>query len=494
MKKILALACLGALLGVADAQESVTPSVPDRAWTRGWWLARFDAKRALAGKGGYDVVFLGDSITHYWETSGSNVWAKSFAGAECRALNCGFSGDRTEHLLWRLDHGQLADLKPKAFVLMIGTNNTGHREAWQESPLDTVLGVQSVLDRLAKGYPDAKVILHPIFPRGAATNDPMRVRNDVVNAAIRRFADGKRVLWCDFNAQLLTADGTLERTTAPDLLHPGESGYAIWAESLRPFLDFALGRTKTPPKPCAGTAPTALPTDGPRTVRPVPSDYWLVRMSRLRDKRASERANAERYYDMILLGDSITQFWETRGVFYEVFCKRFAPYKALNLGMGGDTTQNLLWNVRHGGFLDAVQTRLVVLMIGTNNTWGDSAADIAAGISACVAAVREKQPQAKILLCSLLPREVAHKRGETDYRRNDPHADEIMPKQTEVNARIRSLADGEKVVYVDLVPRFTDAEGLPDVRLLRDGTHPNPAGYEAMADILLPFCRRILGR
>lgn len=485
------------LAGGAFAQESVIPMVPDKPWTQRFWLPRFDAKRTLAAEGGYDIVFLGDSITHNWETKGSNVWAKTYAEGTYRALNCGFSGDRTEHLLWRLDHGQVANLRPKAFVLMIGTNNTGHREAWQESPTDTILGIQSVLQRLAKAYPEAKVILHPIFPRGATVADPLRVRNDLVNSVIRKFADGKRVLWCDFNSRLLTADGTLEKSMAPDLLHPGEAGYAIWAEELKPFLDYALGLRAKAPKSKAAPAPTALAKGGPTTTVPDIKMYWLDNpnkkvQARIRDKRDEEYANASRYYDAIWIGDSITHFWEHKGN-DEVFKEKFAAYKILNIGFGGDKTENLLWNVKYGGFLDGVHTRLIALMIGTNNTWRDSAEDIAAGIKACLDAIREKQPQAKVILYSVLPREVAHKRGDRDFRRKRGNVDEIMPKQTRINEIIRGYADGKDVLFVDLTARFTDAEGLPDVKLLGDGTHPNADGCRAWADEVLPLYKQILG-
>ena len=495
---VLAFAVVSAAVSASAQLESVTPQVPDKGWTHGMWLPRFDAKRALAANGGFDVAFLGDSITHFWETKGSNVWARTFVEGPYKAINLGFSGDRTEHVLWRIDHGQFDGLSPKAIVLMIGTNNTGHREEFQESPTDTILGIQSVLGRLAQKFPDAKVILHPIFPRGATTDDPLRVRNDLVNAVIRRFADGKRVLWCDFNGRLLTADGTLEKSMAPDLLHPGAQGYEIWAEEVKPFLDYALGLSPKAPRSTAHPAPTALPATGPRTTRPEIKMYWLANkdpkvQARLRDKRIEECGNADRYYDAIWLGDSITHFWERSGK-REVFQEKFGQYRILNLGFGGDQTQNLLWNIRHGGFLDGVQTRLITLMIGTNNVWGDSAEDIAAGIAACVKAVRGKQPQARLLLFTMLPREVAHKRGERDYRREKGCVDEVMPKQTKVNELIRSLADGKNVILVDLTAKFTDADGLPDVTLLPDGTHPGPEGYRVWADAVLPLYKEIIGR
>jgi beta-glucosidase len=496
MKKVLLLSVC-AICASSFAQLAVTPSLPDKPWTNKMWLPRFDAKRELAATGRYDVVFIGDSITHGWERRGTNVWAKNFADGKYRALNCGISGDRTEHVLWRLNRGQLDGASPKAIVLMIGTNNTGHRDRCQEPPTDTILGIHSILGELKRKFPKAKVVLHPIFPRGATTNDPMRVRNDLVNSVIRKFADGKRVIWCDFNSRMLTEDGVLEKSMMPDLLHPGEAGYQIWAEELKPYLDYALGYSKSLPAKKVKPAPTALPKQGPVTVIPDVKMYWLANGNpkvepRIRNKRAEQCANVDRYYDAIWLGDSITHFWEKKNNI-GVFADKFKDYRILNLGFGGDRTQNVLWNILHGGVLDGVHTRLVTLMIGTNNTWSDSAEDIAAGIAACVKAIRERQPQAKVILYTILPREVAHKRGERNFRRNKANVDEIMPKQTKINELIRPLADGKTVFLVDMTAKFTDGEGLPDIKLLPDGTHPGPEGYTVWADEVLPLFRQLIG-
>ena len=483
----------------ATGPLAILPALPERQWTHGMWLPRFDAKKTLATTGSYDVVFLGDSITHFWETHGQAVWAKHFAEGPYKALNCGISGDRTEHILWRLDHGQFGNLNPKAIVLMIGTNNTGHRDDWQEPPVDTILGVQSVLDRLTARFPDAKVILHPIFPRGATTNDPMRVRNDVVNQGLKMLANGGRIAWCDFNARLVTADGTLEKAMAPDFLHPREKGYEIWAEEVIPYLDWALGRGK---RPAAAKAemPTALAAAEPKTCVPAIHRHWLANANpkvepRLRNKRIEKSAHVAHYYDLMMLGDSITHFWDRPGN-REGFEEKFAGYDVFNFGFGGNKTEHVLWNLLYGGALDSVHTRLVTLMIGTNNVWSDTPEDIAAGVAACVKVIRAKQPQAKLLLIPILPREVARNRNGRNYRRDkwgiDP--DLIMPKIGKVNELLRPLADGTHVVWFDLTAEFTDKEGLPNLDLLVDGTHPSPAGYAVWADKLLPYLKAAVGR
>jgi beta-glucosidase len=287
----------------------------------------------------------------------------------------------------------------------------------------------------------------------------------------------------------------METSMAKDLLHPGEPGYVIWAEELKPFLDYALGKTKKAPKSAAPAAPTALCKTGPATARPKIKDYWLNNPNkkvqpRIRNKRAEQCANTERYYDAIMIGDSITHGWE-KSANINVFNSKFKGYKIFNAGFGGDKTQNALWNIRYGGILEGVHTRLITLMIGTNNTWNDTPEDIAAGIKACVEAIRNKQPQAKLLLMPLLPREVANKRGNRDFARKNGKGPIVMPKQKKVNELIRPLADGKNVIWFDLTEKFLDSEGLPDITLLPDGTHPGPEGYTVWADALLPYLKAL---
>ncbi|HEV8692009.1 MAG TPA: putative glycoside hydrolase, partial [Ideonella sp.] len=110
--------------------ESVTPVVQNEWWALDWWMPRHEAKLAekrqlLAAGTPPEVVFIGDSITEHWESAGREVWQRHYA--KYHALNLGFGGDRTENLLWRLQHGEIDGLAPKVTVLMIGTNNTGHR-------------------------------------------------------------------------------------------------------------------------------------------------------------------------------------------------------------------------------------------------------------------------------------------------------------------------------------------------------------------------------
>jgi len=190
-------------------------------------------------------VFMGDSITHGWEgrrgdTVAPDLWAKNFA--PYKALNLGYGGDNTEHVLWRLDHGELDGYQPKLLVLMIGTNNTGHRPLEKESAEDTAAGIKAILERIAEKSPSTKVALLPIFPRSAKPTDQPRVRNDRVNEIIKGYADGKRVVFVDFNDKLLEPDGTLSKEIMPDLLHPNAKGYEIWTAAIMPVIKETFGK------------------------------------------------------------------------------------------------------------------------------------------------------------------------------------------------------------------------------------------------------------
>jgi N-acetylglucosamine-6-sulfatase len=195
------------------------------------WKKRDQAKRAEAKSGGFDLVFLGDSITQGWEGAGKGVWQEHFG--EAKALNLGFGGDRTEHLLWRLTTNQMGPSRPKAAVILIGTNNTGHL---MQAPEEIAAGVTRVVETLRQKSPKTKVLLLGVLPRGANAQDPMRVNNERVNAIIGKLADGETVVYKDISQAFLEADGSISKGVMPDLLHLSAEGYRRWAEAIVPTL------------------------------------------------------------------------------------------------------------------------------------------------------------------------------------------------------------------------------------------------------------------
>jgi lysophospholipase L1-like esterase len=195
------------------------------------WLERHQGFLAEARAGGIDVLFLGDSITDGWRSGGRAVWDERFA--PLKAANFGLSGDRTQHLLWRLQNGELDGIRPRAVVLMIGTNNVGQKKD-PEPAASASAGVGAVVAEIRKRQPQARVLLLGVFPRGERPDDPLRGQVREINEAIRRLDDGGRaVRYLDIGAAFLQPDGTISREIMGDFLHLTPRGYAIWADAIR---------------------------------------------------------------------------------------------------------------------------------------------------------------------------------------------------------------------------------------------------------------------
>jgi lysophospholipase L1-like esterase len=200
--------------------------------TEDWWQQRHQQKldecQTLASK--LDIVFIGDSITHAWEVEGEAAWQQYYTNQNI--LNLGYAGDRTEHLLWRIQNGEIDGLCPKLLVLLIGTNNAGHR---LDTPEEIAAGVKKILEELKQRLPDTKLVLMAIFPRSRNNKKPMRQRVNLTNQLIKQYADTKQVFWLDINHYFLTKDDVLLESVMPDLLHPNAAQYWIWAEQIKSF-------------------------------------------------------------------------------------------------------------------------------------------------------------------------------------------------------------------------------------------------------------------
>lgn len=215
------------------ASELATrPAVLNEYWSVDWWMPRHQEKVAQAKLGEAQLIMIGDSITHGWENDGKAVWDSYFT--DINTLNLGYGGDRTENVLWRMQHGELGNTTPELVVMMIGTNNTGHR---MDSPQAIAAGVKAIVDELKTQVPEAKILLLAIFPRDAKPDAAMRVNNHQASELIADIAKQRNLLFADFNAGFLTDDGTLTNEMMPDLLHPKTLGYEVWAKQLAPFID-----------------------------------------------------------------------------------------------------------------------------------------------------------------------------------------------------------------------------------------------------------------
>ncbi len=179
--------------------------------------------------------------------------------------------------------------------------------------------------------------------------------------------------------------------------------------------------------------------------------------------------------DLLLHGDSITDWWVQNDAQRAMFEKYFGGLRTANFAIAGDTTQGVLWGLRNGegqGF----QPKAVMLMIGTNNTGTYTAPEIAEGIGAIVLELRRNFPAAKILLLAIFPRSVP----------GDPVRDKIA----EVNRIISRLDDQRSVFYMDIGAKFLDAQGnfLPDA-FRPDNLHPQARGYDIWGEAVMPMLR-----
>lgn len=220
--------------------QSVSPDLLNEWWSIDWWLPRHQQKladaKAIFDKGGkIDLLFIGDSITQAWEKEGAATWKKYYEPRNGFAI--GFGGDRTENVLWRLQHDAVKGMNPKVTVLMIGTNNAGHR---REDPKTTAAGIKKILEELEQRLPNSKILLLAIFPRDEKPDGELRLINEEVNKIIQTYADNKRIYFVNINQAFLTPDGILTKEVMPDLLHPHEYGYDLWAKALEPHLQKLL--------------------------------------------------------------------------------------------------------------------------------------------------------------------------------------------------------------------------------------------------------------
>ncbi len=205
--------------------------------TGGMLSARHQQFMSIATNSDFDIMFLGDSITDLWNVEadpqgnpgGKRVFNKYFG--DMKVANFGISGDTTQGVLWRLQNGEGKGHKPKAVMLMLGTNNTGG-----SSGEEIAEGIGAVVLELRNDFPDAKIMLLAIFPRGRSPSDSNRRKCEVANKIIAKLHDGKHVFFTDINSRFLKEDGSLIGFRSADNLHPVEEGYEIWASAVAPTL------------------------------------------------------------------------------------------------------------------------------------------------------------------------------------------------------------------------------------------------------------------
>ena len=206
-----------------------------------WWK-RHEAVLRIKDSINPEIVLIGNSITHFWggepkanHVNGPKAWASLFSSY--RVLNLGFGWDRTQNVLWRLDHGELDRLHPRTVVINIGTNNTSQTQnAPMNSATEIVEGIRAICMHVRSKVPEAKIILMGVFPREQSPTHPRRILINEINQLLSAFANENKITYVDLTAKMLSPDGTISKDIMSDYCHPTDKGYQIWVDQIRDLL------------------------------------------------------------------------------------------------------------------------------------------------------------------------------------------------------------------------------------------------------------------
>ncbi|MHC4616880.1 MAG: GDSL-type esterase/lipase family protein [Planctomycetota bacterium] len=424
------------------------PDVPLRTNNAYGHWPRHEACNARMKQGHVNLIFVGDSITQRWDRQGIQVWQKYYSHRN--AVNLGVDGDRTQNVLWRLDHGNIDGVNPKVAIVMIGTNNSDDGD----TPEQIARGIIAVCKRLRRKLPKTKIILHRIFPRGPKPSAQRDLHAEASRIA-SRIADGKMIFYEDIGDRFLEPDGSISTDIMYDYVHLTAKGYQIWAQAIEPRLKELLGE-----KHSAVTAAHR-------------HNSWTVRYEAMNDRAKCG------YVDLIFIGDSITQGWENTG--HEAWEKYYDRRKAVNLGISGDRTQHVLWRLDNGN-VDGLSPKAAVVMIGTNNLSDNrnTVEQTADGVKAVCRKLREKLPQTKILLLAIFPRQ--------------QQPGELREKVSRTNELIARIADGDMIDYLDIGDKFVEADGSISAEIMPDFLHLSPKGYQIWANAIEPKLTQLMGK
>lgn len=227
------LVSIGLVHGARAADKQPDTVVPVSRMDQPSWASRQEVLNSRVKDGKAELLLIGDSITQGWEGAGKEVWEKYYTPR--KAVNLGIGGDRTQHVLWRLDNGNVDGISPKLAVLMIGTNNAAANSAEEIGE-----GIQAVVKKLREKLPQTKVLILATFPRGEKPQ-PVREKNATASKIASKLADDKMVYYLDIGDKFLTPDGTLEKSIMPDYLHLSPAGYEIWAKAIEPKVAELMG-------------------------------------------------------------------------------------------------------------------------------------------------------------------------------------------------------------------------------------------------------------
>ena len=441
----------------ADVNMAITPEDRD--------IDRFREQSARMEEGDVDLLWVGDSITHFWETTGKDVFQKYYG--KRKTMNFAISGDRTGHVIWRIEHSPMDKINPKMAVVMIGTNNIGHESS---TPEQTVEGVRKIVEMLREQYPEMNILLLEVFPRGAKPDDPLRQGVDKINAGLEELYQKnkvKKVKLYSINDLFLDENGNLPAQIMPDYLHPSAEGYEIWARAIEPFIIEGLGEKLS--------------------VLAEPEDKGICDSYFFRDQCKLLSENKD--FKILMFGDSITHNWvrvdtpEQKAAWE----KYYGSKGAVNLAVGGDIIPGQIWRYEHYP-LDGINPKLIFLEIGVNDLTGVETPkeEVAYGNRYLVRKFRKRWPDTPIVVLKMIPFQFDGnpKHDGATYQSWVDEFNEIIPLY------VRDIPNVEVVDISDLY-RDENGKAIPE---LMDGilVHPNTEGYKLWGERLEPLVEKYL--
>lgn len=448
----------------------------------GYSPQRHAEKLKLVKNHKYDLLFVGNSITNNWEkTEYQSVWKKYFGSRN--AVNLGFSGYRTENIIWNIKNGELENQSPKVIILEIGTNNIDEKNyPTRHTAGQLAGGMEEIVTIFREKCPDSKIIILRCFPGCYGGSNPTSHRRILERASdiVSHLADNEHIFYCDVNHVFLHMDGSINHELMPDWLHPNPKGAELWAQAMEPLLSKLMEDESHDDNNVSNTAVIAT-----SKLEEDSYDWWVRHHDVLKVKDSLNP-------DIVLIGNSITHFWggDYPALKYADGTTRepngpnswkatFNKHRVLNLGFGWDRTQNVLWRLDNGE-LDDLDPKLVIIHIGTNNTSEtrnariNTASEIVEGIKAICMRVRSKVPRAKIVLMQIMPREEM-----------PDHPRRILINET--NQILKGFADENDVTLLDISAEMLTSDGILTKKLTFDFCHPTDAGYQIWSNSLRPY-------
>ena len=241
---------MGVALSAAAENTATTPVSREDKPT---WVKRHQSMADRLKEGHAKLLWIGDSIVQRWEGPGKTIWNRYYGHRD--AVNLGIGGDRTQHVLWRLDHCNLDCVSPKLAIVMIGQNNGPDNTAEEIAE-----GNVAIVSLLRQKHPDMKILLLGITFRGENPNEE-QVKLAKTNDILAKLDDGKNIFFMNINKIFLRPDGTIPKSLMPDCEHPNKEGCRLWAEAVEPMVAKLLGEKPVKPE---SEAPKWRPSCGSR--------------------------------------------------------------------------------------------------------------------------------------------------------------------------------------------------------------------------------------